>query len=156
MNSENTAAVNPPNFNTSANMSSSAMTKPPSQSQQEFKAKLDQKNWLQAFSAGIQDAVTLKVRTIVESAPTSQNSSTAEAIQLNGETGKRLYTEINLIDGNITNVFGEAFLNNPNYQSLVEFHKSEVSKGEHIIQTNIETVKKVVEYAIEFNKGLSK
>ena len=95
MNSENTAAVNPPNFNTSANMSSSAMTKPPSQSQQEFKAKLDQKNWLQAFSAGIQDAVTLKVRTIVESAPTSQNSSAAEAIQLNGEAGKRLYTEIN-------------------------------------------------------------
>ncbi|MFM7382378.1 MAG: hypothetical protein ACKO1W_04900 [Microcystaceae cyanobacterium] len=109
------------------------------------------KSALNAFLEAVDKAVNLEIVTIIEE--TTDAIDRSKPLNQQGKPGQTLYTRINLIDGDIVNVFGQDFIANEQNSSLVEFHKSQVSKGEEIIQTNLETLKKIIDYALQLKKS---
>ena len=116
-----------------------------------FQQKLDKKDWFGAFISAVEDAVNLEVVTVIEDInDASQRSQSAREI---GESGKVLYTRINLVQGDIVNIFGREFISEPMNQPLVEFHKEQVLDGKNVIKNNIETLKNIIEYAMKFKQN---
>jgi hypothetical protein len=121
------------------------------ESNKAFQQKLDKKDWFGAFVSAVEDAVNLEVVTVIEDInDASQRSKSAREI---GESGKVLYTRINLIQGDIVNIFGREFISEPMNQPLVEFHKEQVLDGKNVIKNNIETLKNIIEYAMKFKQN---
>ena len=107
---------------------------------------------LKPFLDAVDNVVNLKIVTIIEET-TDPISNRSKPLDEQGQPGKTLYTRINLIDGDIVNTFGQDFLANEQNKDLIEFHKSQVLKGEQIIQTNLETLKKIIDYALQLKKS---
>ena len=109
------------------------------------------KSAFDTFLETVDKAVNLQIVTIIEE--TNAVVDRSKPLEQQGEPGKTLYTRINLIDGDIVNIFGQDFIANEQHSALIEFHKAQVSKGEDIIQTNLETLKKIIDYAIQLKKS---
>lgn len=123
----------------------------PEENTEVFQQKLDKKDWFGAFISAVEDAVNLEVATVIEDInDASQRSKSAREI---GESGKVLYTRINLVQGDIVNIFGREFITEPMNQPLVEFHKEQVLDGKNVIKNNIETLKSIIEYAMKFKQN---
>ena len=60
---------------------------------------------------------------------------------------KGITTRINLIDGDITNVFHKDYAGDP--ADLRKFHESQVAKSQEIIDKNIASLKALFEFAVE-------
>ncbi|MEB3192190.1 MAG: hypothetical protein VKL42_17760 [Snowella sp.] len=120
-------------------------------SKEAFQQKLDKKDWFGAFISAVEDAVNLEVATVIEDIndPSSRGKSAKEI----GESGKVLYTRINLVQGDIVNIFGREFITEPANQPLMEFHKEQVLDGKNVIKNNIETLKSIIEYAMKFKQN---
>ena len=110
------------------------------------------KSALDAFLEAVDNVVNLQIVTVIEET-TDVIADRSKPLDQQGQPGKTLYTRINLIDGDIVNTFGQEFLANEQNQELIEFHKSQVLKGEEIIQTNLETLKKIIDYALQLKKS---
>ena len=97
--------------------------------QQEFAdavASGDENNILAAFRKAFLNAIELKITTTVtEKSP------------------KSIQTTINLLDGDITTTMHQDFAPDP--QSVANFHKEQVNKGEQIIERNVNTLKNLAD-----------
>lgn len=109
------------------------------------------KSAFDTFLETVGQTINLQIVTIIEESSAVVDRS--KPLTQQGEPGKTLYTRINLIDGDIVNIFGQDFIANEQNNALIEFHKSQVSKGEEIIQTNLETLKKIIDYALQLKKS---
>jgi hypothetical protein len=70
--------------------------------------------------------------------------------------GNRLRTKINLLDGDIENEVGEAFLPGNQYEHLRDFHESQVSKGADTIKNNLQTLVDICEKVTGLGKAKDK
>ena len=121
---------------------------------EDFQQKLDKKDWFGAFISAVEDAVNLEVVTVIEDINDAQDRSQSAAKI--GKSGQVLYTRINLVQGDIVNIFGKEFITEPTNQPLVEFHKEQVLDGKNVIKNNIETLKSIIEYAMKFKQNTVK
>ena len=109
-------------------------------------------NFLTAFSEAMDRVTNLEVVTVIEEPNSTNLRDTKDGTKASqiGDPGKVLYTKISLVDGDIVNVYGREFINESesSHQSLIQFHKEQVQKGETIIQNNIDTLIKIIKYAM--------
>lgn len=124
----------------------------PSPSEQEFRRNINEKNFYEAFAVVVKDLNRLKVTTIIEDEIEGGNAGFAEDLQ--GQPGKRMITAIDLIDGDITNVIGTRFIDNPDYAKLREEHIEQVLKGQDIVKGNLEVLRTAIRELIEIGQKL--
>ena len=115
-----------------------------------FGQQIKDKNFFDAFASVIEDAVNLKIVTVVEDEVIDIQSEVIEK-DYQGEKGKRMITIINLLDGDIKNVIGRQFMSE--YEALRKFHQEQVLDGKNIVQQNLNTLSTTINSLIEiFNK----
>ncbi len=66
---------------------------------------------------------------------------------------RSIKTQINLIDGDISNAFDEGFVTG-DLTKLVDFHQTQVDKGQQIIKDNLEALKSLYELITANEKDL--
>jgi hypothetical protein len=103
--------------------------------QEKFEEEVKNKNFFEAFMTVVREAAQLKVLTVVE----DENDPLFEddLSKLQGQPGKRMATFIELLSGDIKNIVGSRFLQNPEYQEILNFHREQVGEGQEIIEKNI-------------------
>ncbi|MDX2254226.1 MAG: hypothetical protein NW214_01785 [Pseudanabaenaceae cyanobacterium bins.39] len=111
--------------------------------QETYKAK---GNFGEALAEVFTDLVNLEIITWVARSATDTESL----------PGNRLRTKINLIDGDIENEIGEAFLPGNQYEHLRDFHESQVSKGADTIKSNLQTLVDICEKVAGLGKEKGK
>ncbi len=112
------------------------------------KRPLDAKNIIDVIKTALVEVVELEITTWVSEPSDGQSSlETNEAESI--KSGNRMYTLINLIDGDINNEVGSQFLSSGPYTELRDFHLSQVKESREIIQKNIESVQKLFEVLME-------
>ena len=110
--------------------------------QNEFLQKLEKNDFLGAFMSAIKDAIQLENVTVVEERDQdlvktlneSKDKGKGKAKKYKGDKGKRIYTKIDLLDGDITNIIGSEFLKDEEDGRLIDFHKEQLEKGQEIIK----------------------
>ncbi|HAJ64235.1 MAG TPA: hypothetical protein DCP31_37505 [Cyanobacteria bacterium UBA8543] len=110
-------------------------------SSDDFREQLKAGNITEALALALGDAAELKITTWVASA-----ADEGEATEV--ESGHRLHTSINMIDGKIENEIGEQFLGNGPYRELRQFHAEQVAQGNQIIQNNLKSLQKLFEVLV--------
>jgi len=88
----------------------------------------------------IDDLVTLEIITAV-----------GEGDDARAASNKKIHSKLGLLDGDIYTIFHEDFING-DLKELRQFHEQREEKGAKIIQENINTLIKIVEFA----RGLKK
>ena len=93
----------------------------------------------------VADLTTLKVVTAVGDVDVSQNAvdQDGEKHVVRGETyqnAKAILSTIDLIDGDISTVMDEAYVNDPAYAALRDDHLNRVQDAQAIVDKNIKTL----------------
>ena len=110
-------------------------------SSDDFKEQLKAGNFAKALAIAFSEAAELKITTWVSSDSDDINSTVAKP-------GHRLYTRINIIEGDIENEIGEQFIANNPYKELRQFHFEQVAEGSEIIQSNLKSLQKLFEVLV--------
>ncbi|WP_414575837.1 hypothetical protein [Anabaena sp. CCY 9402-a] len=111
-------------------------------------SNLGSNNIIDAMKAAIAEVVELEITTwVVE--PSTQLNEELEPSTTSAQAGNRIYTKINLIDGDIENEVGSQFLCSGPYAELLSFHLDQVKDSREIMQKNIESVHKVYKILME-------
>ena len=117
------------------------------------KKGLDADQIIDAIKTAIVEVVDLKITTwVVESSEQSQNE-TKSAFP---KPGNRIYTQINLVNGDIRNEIGSEFTDSGSYKEIREFHLTQIKDGREIIHKNIESVEKLYRFFMEIVKNRKK
>ncbi|MBD2533139.1 hypothetical protein H6G97_27635 [Nostoc flagelliforme FACHB-838] len=104
---------------------------------------------IDVIKTAIVEVVELEITTWV---PDSSAQLEQPQEQQIAQTGNRMYTIINLIDGDINNEVGSQFVGNGPYTELREFHLSQIKESREIMQKNIESLQKLYGFFIEIMK----
>ena len=59
---------------------------------------------------------------------------------VNGNEAKEIKTKIDLVQGDISNSFDEAFLRDEELRPIRDFHTEQVEKGQTIVKGNVEVI----------------
>jgi hypothetical protein len=102
---------------------------------QDFRKEFDSGNYNQALKIALANLIELKITTVVVSSETDSSTPTPEL-----QSGDRLCTRINLVDGEIINEIGSRFLNDGSYAGLQELHLSQAQQGHEIIYRNLQVL----------------
>ncbi|MEH2253137.1 hypothetical protein [Nostoc sp.] len=105
---------------------------------------------IDAIQTAIVEVVELEITTWV---PDSSPELKQLQEQQIAKPGNRMYTIINLIDGDINNEVGSQFVGNGSYTELRDFHLSQVKESREIMQKNIESLQKLYGFFIEIIKS---
>ncbi|WP_292746319.1 hypothetical protein [Nostoc sp. NMS4] len=105
---------------------------------------------IDAIQTAIVEVVELEITTWVPDSSTQLQQSQGQQI---AQTGNRMYTIINLIDGDINNEVGSQFVGNGPYTELREFHLTQIKESREIMQKNIESLHKLYGFLIEIMKS---
>ncbi|MEH2069750.1 MAG: hypothetical protein V7K47_16580 [Nostoc sp.] len=134
----------------------SQLSKPSS----EFKRKVQKLNTkgegfniddvIDTIKTAIVEVVELEITTWV---PESSNQLEEIKGQQIAQPGNRMYTVINLIDGDINNEVGSQFIGSGAYTELREFHLTQIKESREIMQKNIESLHKLYEFFVEIIKS---
>ncbi|MEH2415790.1 hypothetical protein [Nostoc sp.] len=134
----------------------SQLSKPSS----EFKRKVNKLNAkgegfniddiIDAIKTAIVEVVELEITTWVPDSSTQLEELQSQQI---AKPGNRMYTRINLIDGDINNEVGSQFVGSGSYTELRDFHLSQVKESREIMQKNIESLQKLYGFFIEIMKS---
>ncbi|MEH1836266.1 MAG: hypothetical protein V7L29_30495 [Nostoc sp.] len=126
----------------------------------EFKRKVNQLNTkgegfnindvIDAIQTAIVEVVELEITTWVPESSTQLEQPQGQQI---AKPGNRIYTIINLIDGDINNEVGSQFIGSGPYTELREFHLSQIKESREIMQKNIESLQKLYGFFIEIIKS---
>ena len=97
------------------------------------------------IESAVSDLTTLKVVTAVGDVDVSQTAveQDGEKQVIRGETyqnAKAILSTIDLIDGDMSTVMDEAFVNDPGYASIRDDHLQRVQDAQAIVEKNIETL----------------
>lgn len=101
----------------------------------DFKAQLKAGKIVDALTLALGEAIELEVTTWVST------ESDTDASQ--PSPGNRIRTRINIVDGDIDNEVGSAFVGNAPYAELRQFHLEQVKEGREIIQQNLVTLQQI-------------
>ncbi|MCC5630056.1 hypothetical protein LC613_19245 [Nostoc sphaeroides CHAB 2801] len=104
---------------------------------------------IDAIKIAIVEVVELEITTWVPDFPTHLEQPQQQVAQ----PGNRMYTVINLIDGDINNEVGSQFVGSGPYIELREFHLSQIKESREIMQKNIESLQKLYGFFIEIIKS---
>ena len=115
-----------------------------------FKQSLREGKLVDALKLALSEAIELKVTTWVASEVPNGNG---QAVSTGGQPGHRMQTRLNIVDGDINNEVGSAFLNNGPYSELRNFHLKQVQEGRETIRHNLSNLQKLVSL---FAKALKK
>ncbi|RCJ41587.1 hypothetical protein A6769_01365 [Nostoc punctiforme NIES-2108] len=136
--------------------SNSQFSKPSS----EFKRKVKKLNTkgegfkiddiIDAIQTAIVEVIELEITTWVPESSTQLENPQGQQI---AQTGNRMHTIINLIDGDITNEVGSEFIGSGPYTELREFHLTQIKESREIMQKNIESLQKLYGFFIEIMKS---
>lgn len=126
----------------------------------EFKRKVNKLNTkgegfnidevIDAIKTAIVEVIELEITTWV---PDSSIQVEQPQEQQVAQPGNRMYTIINLIDGDINNEVGSQFIGSGPYTELREFHLSQIKESREIMQKNIESLQKLYGFFIEIIKS---
>ncbi|MHC5935502.1 hypothetical protein [Nostoc sp.] len=126
----------------------------------EFKRKVNKLNTkgegfniddvIDAIKTAIVEVVELEITTWVPDSSTQFEELQGQQI---AKPGNRMYTIINLIDGDINNEVGSQFLGSGPYTELRDFHLSQIKESREIMQKNIESLHKLYGFFIEIIKS---
>ncbi|MFN6529392.1 hypothetical protein [Nostoc sp. ChiSLP03a] len=105
---------------------------------------------IDAIQTAIVEVIELEITTWVPESSTHLEELQGQQI---AQTGNRIRTTINLIDGDITNEVGSQFVGNGSYTELREFHLTQIKESREIMQKNIESLQKLYEFFIEIMKS---
>ncbi|QLE43441.1 hypothetical protein FD723_25375 [Nostoc sp. C052] len=115
------------------------------------KKGLDVDEIINAIKTVIVEVIDLKITTwVAESSEQSQNEITS------AKPGNRIYTRINLVNGDIENEIGSQFTDSGPYKEIREFHLTQVKDSREIIHKNIESVEKLYGFLMEIVKSHKK
>ncbi|QLE59018.1 hypothetical protein [Nostoc sp. TCL26-01] len=103
---------------------------------------------IDAIKAAIVEVVELEITTWVAE-PSNQSDAELQDSPETAKKGNRIYTKINLVDGDIENEVGSQFLAGGPYAELLNFHLTQVKDSREIIQKNIESVHKIYNILME-------
>ncbi|MEA5627017.1 hypothetical protein [Nostoc sp. UHCC 0251] len=111
------------------------------------KKGLDVDEIIDAIKTVIVEVIDLKITTwVAESSDQAQNEIETP------KPGNRIYTRINLVNGDIQNEIGSQFTDSGLYKEIREFHLTQVKDSREIIQKNIESVEKLYGLFMEIVK----
>ncbi|MEH1851981.1 MAG: hypothetical protein V7L11_09905 [Nostoc sp.] len=117
------------------------------------KKGLDVDEIINAIKTVIVEVIDLKITTwVAESSEQSQNEITSAS----AKPGNRIYTRINLVNGDIENEIGSQFTDSGPYKEIREFHLTQVKDSREIIHKNIESVEKLYGFLMEIVKSHKK
>jgi hypothetical protein len=108
----------------------------------QFKAELRQKDLdsetiVNALKVALTEAIELKITTRVNwSAEPGDGTPIVRPAH-------QMQTRINIVDGDIENEIGAAFLSEASYADLREFHLGQVRQGREIVGRNLESIQKL-------------
>ncbi|MEH2366869.1 hypothetical protein [Nostoc sp.] len=105
---------------------------------------------IDAIQTAIVEVVELEITTWVPDSSTQLEQPQGQQI---AQTGNRMHTIINLIDGDITNEVGSQFVGSGPYTELREFHLTQIKESREIMQKNIESLQKLYGFFIEIMKS---
>ncbi|MEH1839389.1 MAG: hypothetical protein V7L20_11590 [Nostoc sp.] len=105
---------------------------------------------IDAIKTAIVEVVELEITTWVPDSSTQLEPPQDKQI---AQAGNRMYTIINLIDGDITNEVGSQFVGSGPYTELREFHLIQIKESRDIMQKNIESLQKLYGFFIEIMKS---
>ncbi|MCC5624502.1 hypothetical protein [Nostoc sp. CHAB 5715] len=105
---------------------------------------------IDAIKTAIVEVVELEITTWVPDSSTQLEQPQGQQI---AQPGNRMYTVINLIDGDINNEVGSQFVGSGPYTELREFHLSQIKESREIMQKNIESLQKLYGFFIEIIKS---
>ncbi|MDZ8084685.1 MAG: hypothetical protein RMY16_03680 [Nostoc sp. DedQUE12b] len=105
---------------------------------------------IDAIQTAIVEVVELEITTWVPESSTHLEQLQGQQI---AQTGNRMHTIINLIDGDITNEVGSQFVGSGPYTELREFHLTQIKESREIMQKNIESLQKLYGFFIEIMKS---
>jgi hypothetical protein len=135
-------------------------------SSQEFREALQAGKIQEAFTLALTEAVELKITTWVSSSESDSDRATVSPEIVSQTTtrgsveeakpGHRLRTNINLMQGDIEHEIGDRFLNNRAYHELLQFHLTQVDKGQQIIEQNIHSLQKIFSLVTSLNNPPAK
>lgn len=111
---------------------------PRDDAQTEFANCVRQRNYVGAFASVVSRLCQLEVITIIEDE--DHPASPLELGQDQGLPGHRLLTRIDLLTGDITNILGKRFIENPDYKPIKDLHNQQVDKGLAIMKDNLQTL----------------
>ncbi|MBD2562697.1 hypothetical protein [Nostoc foliaceum] len=111
------------------------------------KKGLDIDEIIDAIKTVIVEVIDLKITTwVAESSDQPKNEIESP------KPGNRIYTRINLVNGDIQNEIGSQFTDSGPYKEIREFHLTQVKDSREIIQKNIESVEKLYGFFMEIVK----
>ncbi|MBN3883081.1 MAG: hypothetical protein HWQ44_08840 [Nostoc sp. JL34] len=105
---------------------------------------------IDAIQTAIVEVVELEITTWVPDSSTQLEQPQRQQV---AQPGNRMYTIINLIDGDINNEVGSQFVGSGSYTELREFHLSQIKESREIMQKNIESLQKLYGFFIEIMKS---
>lgn len=103
---------------------------------EEFQAKIQEGEIYDAMAIAMGEAIELKISTWIVS---DENNSESAS-----QSGYRMRTRINLIDGEIDNEIGRKFASNPAYNELQKLHLEQVTKGREILLNNLASLQSML------------
>jgi hypothetical protein len=111
--------------------------------QEEFARNVSSQNYRDALASVVTQLSHLEIVTIVEDENEPVSPSGGGSQQ--GMPGKRMVTTIDLLDGDITNVIGSRFVENPTYSPLREMHRQQVDQGFSILDKNVQILMSAIQ-----------
>lgn len=90
-----------------------------------------------ALQTALSEAIELKITTWV--VPVDASGAALEA----PKPGNRMFTRINIVDGDIDNEVGSQFINHGPYAELRSFHLGQVQESREILQQNLENLQQL-------------
>lgn len=119
-----------------------------SEKEAEFKKKIKERNFFEAFAGVVMDLVRLEVITVVEDQVTPYQSLD----EIEGLPGQRMVTIVNLLDGDIKNIIGSRFVEDAAYTQLKDFHAEQVNKSHAILKGNIDCLSTAIKSLLDIKK----
>ncbi len=101
---------------------------------------------------GINGLTHLEIKTIVGDYTIDEAAKTVEP----ANNQDMIYSNINLIGGDITTAMGTKFLDDAAYATLREYHESREKEGHAIVERNIEVLKELISLITAVNTEKNK
>lgn len=98
---------------------------------------------IEKIRAALDELVTLKITTAV--GPVTLSGADQKTM-LKFDNAKAMYTEINLLQGDIKTMYDEEFVTGA-YQPLQAFHQQREQEGQKIIHTNLQALYALLQLA---------
>lgn len=101
---------------------------------------------VQKITASLDKLVTLEIITAVGSVGPKGEGDNNWPDVANMTNPQMIVSKMNLLDGDIQTIFGEAFVTG-DYKSLQGYHAEREKQGHAVIQSNIDTLKSLLQLA---------